>query len=259
MNKKQLISASIICLIFFCSDVSLAQPNLEVSGIFYDKNGSSTAIVNEGVVEVGSNIGGTEVIQIDEDAVKFKYKDEIITLKIGEELSATITLAYFELGKTTLDKIVADLKNINKEYALKTGDLQFTIMHKYQDYLDAPYTVTLAFEDMLYGNPAWFKLFFTPKTKLLYRVEIKTDGDKNKFLRFFEKIYKTQSNYSGGCYDWLSKPDVTGEFFYNVLFCASGADSPKITLFWTDWDYLYGIAVMEGIDIRTEKMRSGEK
>jgi len=256
MNKKQLISALIICLIFFCSNGSLAQPNLEISGIFYDKNGNSTAIVNEGVVKVGSNIDGTEVTQINEDSVKFKYKDEIIILKIGEELSTTTTLAYFELGKTTLDKIMVGLKNKNKEYALETGGLQFTIMHKYQDYLDAPYTITLAFKDMLYGNPAQFKLFFTPKSKMLYRVEICTDGDKDKFLRFFIGKYNKQPNYTNACYSWPSKPDpATNEVFYNILFCPDGAYSPKITLFWTDWDYLYVLAVMEGTEIRAEELK----
>ena len=259
MNKKQLIVAWVAVIFFIYSGVSLAQPNLEISGILYDQKGNSTAIVNEKTLKVGSNIDGAEVIAINKDSVKFQYKDEIITLKIGEELSTAITLAYFELGKTTLDKIVTDLKNKNKNYVLETGGLHFTIMHKYQDYLDAPYTITLAFEDMLYDNLAQFKLFFTPKTQLLYRVEIQTDGDKDKFLKFFTKIYKTEPNYSNACYHWLSKPDAAGEAFYNVLFCASGAYSPKISLFWTDWDYLYGIAVMEGIDIRSEKMRGEEK
>ena len=162
-------------------------------------------------------------------------------------------MAYFKLGETTLDKILTDLKNKNNEYTVKTGGFDFTIIHKYQDYLDAPYTIVLVYEDILYGTPAQFKLFFTPKSKLLYRVEIEINGSKDKFLKFFEGIYLTKPKYSDACYNWLSKPDAAGECFYNVLFCTDSADCIT-SLYWTDWDQLYGLAVLEGMEIRGEKM-----
>ena len=120
-------------------------------------------------------------------------------------------------------------------------------MHKYEDYLDAPNTITLSFKSRLFDNLADFKLFFTPKSRLLYRVEIRTDGNKENFMGFFTKKYGKYDGYEGACYHWNSKPDSTGETFHNILFGPYAAQSPKITVFWTDWDSLYMKAVMEGM------------
>lgn len=174
---------------------------------------------------------------------------------LGE--STGIPLNILVLGATSLESVLVLLKNQNVTYALINGDLHFTVMHKYKDYLDAPYTIVLSFKSILFDNEAKYRLFFTPKSKVLYRVEISTDGDKENFLRFFIKKYNKKPVYSDACYHWLSKPDpATGEVFYNVLFCPNGAYSPTMTLSWTDWDYLYGLAVMEGVEIRTEELNN---
>lgn len=185
--------------------------------------------------------------------ISIKYDDIKEIEKISDEsYSYDVPLSSLELGTTTLDDMLAVLKDKNVTYELKNGGLYFTIKHKYKDYLDAPYTIVLSFKDVLFDNLAEYKLFFTPKSKVLYRVEICTDGEKDKFLRFFTGKYNRPPSYSDACYYWPSKPDpATNEVFYNVLFCPSGAYSPTITLFWTDWDYLYALAVMEGTEIRT--------
>jgi len=261
IGKKQFVialmtGAVLLCL---CLNKTLAQVDLEVNGIVYDEKEGSFAVVNGKTVKVGDIIKKAKVVEITNNNVTFKQGDKTFVLEIGQvaaDKSAGIPLSSLELGKTTLDNILTALKAKNINYYLATGDLQFKIMHKYKDYLDAPYTIALSFKDRLFDNVAGYELFFTPKSKVLYRVEIKTDGDKNKFLKFFIGRYNKQPNYSDACYYWLSKPDpATGELFYNVLFCPSGAYSPTITLSWTDWDYLYPLAVMEGVEIRTEELK----
>ena len=168
--------------------------------------------------------------------------------KIYSNVSIIPSLDYLELGSTTLGKLLFTLKDNNKEYKLEKGDVYFKIMHKYDDFLDAPYTSTLSFKDQLFNAPAEFKLFFTPKSELLYRVEIKTDRNAENLMNFLEKKHGLSSGYTGGCHHWNSKPDGTGEVFYNILFCPNGAYSPKITISWTDWDYLYMKAILEGAE-----------
>jgi len=170
--------------------------------------------------------------------------------KIFETTVVVSSLDNLELGSTTLDDLLLTLKNKNKNFKLDNGNFNFKIMHKYNDYLDAPYTITLSFTDQLYDNSSEFKLFFTPKSKLLYRVEIKTDGNKDDLFKFLKRKYGPPVSYKNACYHWDSKPDGAGEVFYNILFCPTGAYSPKITLFWTDWDYLYTKAVLEGVEKR---------
>ncbi len=261
IGKKQFVialmtGAVLLCL---CLNKTLAQVDLEVNGIVYDEKEGSFAVVNGKTVKVGDTIKGAKVAEITNDNVVFKRGDKTFVLGLGQvaaDESANIPLSSLGLGKTSLDNIIAVLKAKNINYYLTTGDLQFKIRHKYKDYLDAPYTITLSFKDKLFDNVAEYELFFTPKGKVLYRVEINTDGDKNKFLKFFIGKYNKGPNYSDACYYWLSKPDpATGELFYNVLFCPNGAYSPTITLSWTDWDYLYPLAVMEGIEIRTKELK----
>ena len=87
MNRRQLIVAWAVVLFFICLNIASAQPELEVTGIIYDKKGNSAALVNGGIVYVGCDINGAEVMQINEDSVEFKYNNEVITLKIGKKLS----------------------------------------------------------------------------------------------------------------------------------------------------------------------------
>lgn len=83
MNKIQLIVVWILSFIFLCLNVNLAQPDLEVDGIFYEEKGQSYAIVNGEVVKVGSKIKEVEVYEIKEGLIKFKYGEEILIKKVG--------------------------------------------------------------------------------------------------------------------------------------------------------------------------------
>ena len=69
-------------LIFLC--VALAQPDLEVEGIFYEEKEQSYAIVNGEVVKAGSKINGAEIIEITKDSVKFKYENDFFVKRMGE-------------------------------------------------------------------------------------------------------------------------------------------------------------------------------
>lgn len=103
MNKTQLIVAWMIFfnLIFLC--VALAQPNLEVNGIFYDDK-EPYVIVNDKVVKIGDTIDGAKVIEIKPDFVKFEYGNSVYEKKLSEklpEVKKTETNAVQEPIKTT--------------------------------------------------------------------------------------------------------------------------------------------------------------
>jgi len=182
----------------------------------------------------------------------FINKNATCEIEASSEDAVIPSLDYLKLGTTTLDDLLVTLNSKHVKYSQQKNNASFKIMHKYEDYLDAPNTITLSFKSRLFNNPAEFTLFFTPKSRLLYRVEIRTDGKKENFMEFFTRQYGKYNGYEDACYHWNSKPDSTGEVFHNVLFGPYAAYSPKITMFWTDWDRLYMKAVLEG------SMKSGE-
>ncbi len=81
--KKQLIVLWLICLVPVYSNICQAQPDLEISGIFFEDEGQSYAIINGRTVKVGNKIDEAEIIEISQDSIKFKYKDDIIIKKVG--------------------------------------------------------------------------------------------------------------------------------------------------------------------------------
>jgi len=67
--------------------VGLIQPNLEVTGIFYEEKRQSYAIVNGKIVRVGDKIEEAEVIEITKNFVKFRYRNEFFVKNLGEGVS----------------------------------------------------------------------------------------------------------------------------------------------------------------------------
>ncbi|MBI4982818.1 MAG: hypothetical protein HZC15_06800 [Candidatus Omnitrophica bacterium] len=120
MNKKQLIVVCIALMVFIFLRVSLAQSNLEVSGIFYEEEGKSYAVVDGAVVEVGSKIDDSEIIEIGKDYVKFKYKDKFIYKKVtgGYEKDKEIQQKSLEQYKNRMSEIGRAQDLIKKEQQL---------------------------------------------------------------------------------------------------------------------------------------------
>ncbi len=87
VNKKRLILLLKISLIFICSNVGLAQPDLRVEGIFFEEKSESFAIVNSRIIKVGDIIEGATVVDITGDFVKFQYGNESLCKKVDEKLS----------------------------------------------------------------------------------------------------------------------------------------------------------------------------
>jgi hypothetical protein len=88
MNNDKKILLRILLLSLFFPNLCLAQPDLEVNGIFYEQKGESYAIVNEKVVKVRSKLGEVEIIEIGNDFVKFQYQEIIFSKKVGEEVTS---------------------------------------------------------------------------------------------------------------------------------------------------------------------------
>ncbi len=86
MNGKQLILVWIIIINFIFITIVLAQPDLRIEGIFIDKKKESSAIVNGAIVQKGDKIGEIEVMEIDEDSIKFRYGKEIFIKKLEEKI-----------------------------------------------------------------------------------------------------------------------------------------------------------------------------
>ncbi len=86
VSKTQSIVAGSVffILIFLCLNFSVAQPDLEVNGIFFEEQRESYAIVNGGVVKKGDTVGGAEVVEITKDFVKFQYGNQLFIKKVGE-------------------------------------------------------------------------------------------------------------------------------------------------------------------------------
>jgi len=81
--RKQFIITFIVSIVFICLKHGFAQPDLEITGIFYEDEAKSYAIVNGEIVKEGDTIDGAEVIEITEDSIKFQIDDEFIVRKVG--------------------------------------------------------------------------------------------------------------------------------------------------------------------------------
>lgn len=106
MNKKQLIVGSLILFNLIFLYVALAQPNLEVSGIFYyDKE--PYAIVNDKVVKIGDTLDGGKVIEIKPNFVKLQYGDFIYEKKLTDKIP--------EVKKTEINPVQEPIKKITDD------------------------------------------------------------------------------------------------------------------------------------------------
>ncbi len=90
MNKKQLIVGCLIAANFIFINVALSQPDLRVEGVFIDREKESFAIVNGEIVKKGDKIDATEVIEIGEKCVKFKYGNENFVKTLEEKINNSV-------------------------------------------------------------------------------------------------------------------------------------------------------------------------
>ena len=61
------------------------QEELQVSGIIYDKQGASYAIVNSTVVRSGDTVGSFKVLKIEKDKVSFEKDGQPLEIEIYKE------------------------------------------------------------------------------------------------------------------------------------------------------------------------------
>lgn len=80
MINAIIVLTAVISLFF--PRITSAQEDLEVEGIMYNEN--SLAIVNGKIVQEGDRIGGSEVLKIERDCIRFKKDDETFLLSSGQ-------------------------------------------------------------------------------------------------------------------------------------------------------------------------------
>ena len=77
MERRQSVAACAVIFAASCIFVAAAsgEPDLEISGIIKDKNGS-LAMINDQIVKEGDTISGAQVIKIEDEGVRFRFEQK---------------------------------------------------------------------------------------------------------------------------------------------------------------------------------------
>lgn len=123
----------------------------------------------------------------------------------------------FDMGKTTLENI---LFNLDKK------GIRYNLLQRYKNYfvqdkdkvIKAPYTYQLSFYHFFNKDKAHFTLYFSPKNKYLWRVEIDVSGELNNLLEKIRLKYGKESYCKDYCYVWEEKIGIL-EVWDKVSVC----------------------------------------